>query len=210
MGFKFRAVACGGVAAAAALAFTVPGLASASTPPDSLSCTFTGSTTSLTQIPAGSAFAPSTPHQAEEGDANYTTGDTGAYTFGGTATCAGTYNGSPIESSGTIASSGNYYNVTCGTGEAFSGAQGESSATPATVTLTNPTVTFDVYYTIQFSGGQGSLVADVVAPDGSTSDASGVVDIRPSNTGGCVTGPVTGFTVTGSVSGGGGTDASEG
>lgn len=178
---------------------------------DAFSCTFNGATDALTPIAAPPAHGtPSQTGLTEEGDAKYTTGMSGAFHFSGTATCSGTDVSAGItftNAAATIDSSGSYQNIVCGTGEAVSasdgvhGAIGDAAATPATVTVNG--LTFKVYYTIDFSDGQGTLAADVVFPDGDVVDGGGAVDILPSNTGGCVTGPVLGFNVEGSTTGSG-------
>lgn len=164
--------------------------------PDSVSCTFNGATTALTPIPAQSVFAPSPSGSTEEGTSPITTADGGTYTFSGaTVACTGVDSNGNTATATHISSSGNYYNVECGTGTAYG---------TATLTDASGATVATVKYTIVFANGQGTLTADVtIATDGVTIDAAGPVSITPSNTGGCVTTAVTGFNVVGSVSGSG-------
>lgn len=203
---KIIAVATSVAALGGAALGLVP--ASAAGPlPDSVSCSFTGTTTSLTPINppstpdsrgAGgkSVFPPSTPNaNAEEGTAPYTTADPGAFTFSGsTLSCTGTDSNGNTATAVSISSSGNYYNITCGTGTAYG---------TATLVDGNGATVATVSYTITFTNGQGTLKADVtIASDGVTIDAAGSVNIVPTQ-GDCATAPVTQFTVAGSATGSG-------
>ena len=176
------AVAVGGAALGATTANAAAGAA--------VSCSFTGTTTSLTPIPNGAAFAPSNPNPtAAPGQADYTTADQGGFTFGGnTIACTGVDSDGKSFSASAIASSGTYNNVVCGTGNAEGTANIGNIATVA--------------YTIDFANGEGTLRAAVTLSDGVTATAAGTVSIVP-NVGGCVTGPATSFTVLGSASGAG-------
>ncbi|MHB2023510.1 MAG: hypothetical protein ACYCO3_09315 [Mycobacteriales bacterium] len=178
--------------------------------PDSISCAFTGATLPGTlnpvipQPPANFPPANENP-QAEEGTAPFTTADPGTYAFDGAPTapssCTGVESNGAVDTATSITSNGNYYNIVCGTGTAYGVAYAYNGST----------LVATVHYTIVFNGGAGTLTADVtLASDpGVTFDASGTVDITPSNTGGCVTGPVDGFKVVGSVSGSGTADVSD-
>ena len=107
--------------------------------------------------------------------------------------------------SGTIKSDGNFANDVCGTGTATGVAE---------VTLNNDTFgegPIWIYYSITFASGAGTLTVNggshfdgADGPGGNGSDAPGLtgggtVDITPTNTGGCVTGPALGFNVHGDV-----------
>jgi hypothetical protein len=73
-----------------------------------------------------------------------------------------------------VSSSGTYTNLICGTGTAVGNATFTGGPSP-------------IAYKVTFVAGVGSLS---VTGGGS---GSGVADITPSNTGGCVNKPVTGF-----------------
>src|SRR5436309_8030338 len=77
-----RLVAAGSTAVLVGGLAAVAGSANAAGP-DSFSCTFSGSTgNSLTPIPQPPAHGtPASTNLSEEGDAAYTTGSTGTYTF---------------------------------------------------------------------------------------------------------------------------------
>lgn len=102
------------------------------------------------------------------------TGGSGSFAFSGTATCV---NGAKVQNVG-ISSSGTYKSTVCGTGSASGTASFTGGPSP-------------INYTITFVAGQGSLKVT------SGGKGNGAVSITPSNTGGCVTAPVTGFTVRG-------------
>jgi hypothetical protein len=106
-----------------------------------------------------------------------TRGGSGSFAFDGNAKCV---SGSTVATYG-VSSTGTYTSVVCGTGTAS-----------GTATFTGGPSPID--YTITFAGGQGVLK---VVGGGS---GKGAVSIRPSNTGGCVNAPVTGFVVTGAAS----------
>jgi hypothetical protein len=102
----------------------------------------------------------------------------GDFTFAGSGTCAGLSGTGPV----MITASGSYANIQCGTGTA----KGVAQLTGAV----NATLSF----TISFAAGQGTLTIDAGGTGG------GSVHIIP-NTGGCVTGPATSFSVQGSLVG---------
>jgi hypothetical protein len=105
--------------------------------------------------------------------------------------------------SGTIVSTGNYQNITCGTGTATGW---------ATITTGIPgDDLIEIDYTITFVAGQGVMTINGDGQDGHTDGAGpgitggGVVSILPTTTPpgpppiGCVNAPATGFTVKGST-----------
>jgi hypothetical protein len=104
--------------------------------------------------------------------------NTGTYTFSGTANCV-TANGPLLGIA--LSSGGTYSNVQCGTGTA------RGSITIGGVGSFS--------YEIVFAAGQGVLRATSAGDQG-----VGVVTIVP-QLGGCVTGPVTSFTVNGDFTG---------
>lgn len=163
--------------------------------PDSVACSFAGSTTNLAPIPPASAVFPPFGANAnpEEGTAPFRTADAGTYGFAGSPiSCTGTDSNGNVHTATAITSSGTYYNISCGTGTAF-----------GTATLTGLAT---VAYTIVFTAGQGELTADVtMISDGVTFDAAGTVTLTPTQ-GDCVTSAVAQFTAVGSMSGTGGED----
>jgi hypothetical protein len=150
----FTALAVSAVVAAVGLSGSAP--ASAAGP---ATCQFNGLTSQLTPIPV-------------------TGGNTGTYTFSGTANCV-TANGA--QTSTPVLSSGTYNNIQCGTGTAV----GSVSVTGIG----------SFSYSITFAAGQGVLTATSPGDQG-----GGPVTIVP-QPGGCVTGPVTQFTVAGELTG---------
>jgi hypothetical protein len=106
--------------------------------------------------------------------------NSGSYSFAGTANCVAASGG--VVTGASVSSSGTYANIQCGTGTAT-----------GTATIGSGIGSFS--YTITFVAGAGTLTSTSA---GDT--AAGPVDIVP-QPGGCVTGPVTQFTVTGEVSG---------
>ena len=109
------------------------------------------------------------------------TGGSGTYTFSGPATCV--VNGA-LQSGTVTVSDGAYQNTVCGTGTATGTADFAGGIT------VNP-----LGFKIQFVAGVGVIQAT------SGGTGGGVVDITPSNTGGCATTAVTGFNVHGTFSG---------
>jgi hypothetical protein len=121
-------------------------------------CAYTGTTTSLTAIPA-------------------TGSSSGSFTISGPGECAGIGTGAVM-----VTLQGTYDDVACGTGTA-AGTATLSGAVNATLRIS-----------ITLVAGQGALTID------SGGTGGGSVHLVP-NAGGCVTGPVTDFTVAGNLAG---------
>jgi hypothetical protein len=103
-------------------------------------------------------------------------GGTGSYTLSGTATCVV---GSKTQHY-NVSSSGSYVNQVCGTGSAHGTANFSSGLR-------------SIGYSVTFVAGAGTFKVT------SGGTGNGAVDIAPANTGGCVSKPVTGFTIRAAV-----------
>jgi hypothetical protein len=164
---------------------------------DSATCVFTGL--------AGNLTPPIQPATIQ--------GGTGTYNFNGSATCVTTETDDPTPSgavsgvnSVNITSSGTYANDRCGTGTA----QGNSTIGPTTVGPLpegNISGTGTDLYDITFKGGTGPITWGTGLVDGnnepilSNGVADGIINITPANAGGCVTQPVSAFSVAGFFTG---------
>ena len=160
-----RRVKMFGLLAIAAGALLVPvGTASAA---DSYTCAFNGVTGGL---------SPAIPSILADRSPDF---EDGTFTFSGAVTCAGN-NG--VET-GTVDASGTYRNILCGTGNATGNA-----------TVSVPSNTVNVGFTIDFVGGNGAIRI--------TSGATGTGDAQlvPINHGNCVDTDVTDFDVFGGFS----------
>jgi|SwirhisoilCB2_FD_contig_51_6126395_length_545_multi_4_in_0_out_0_1 hypothetical protein len=104
--------------------------------------------------------------------------NSGSFTFVGSGTCAGQDGTGSVH----ISASGSYNNIQCGTGTAT-----------GTATVTGA-VNTSLGFTITFAAGQGVLTVT------SGGTGGGDTHIVP-NTGGCVTGPATSFSVAGTIAG---------
>ncbi|HEX8084722.1 MAG TPA: hypothetical protein VF529_10570 [Solirubrobacteraceae bacterium] len=187
-------------AVAASFAVAVPSASAAQI----ADCTFTGLAGGLTPVIA----APPT------------TGGAGSYNFGGDAalctyTNTATTPPTVVTTTAHIESKGRYENDICGTGRAFGNTANRPVGTTGPGTYIDfasgsvPDIT-QVDYRIDFVAGEGALRGgNLVNKDGVTPAttgtvngdnqwvATGVVNIRPANTGGCVNAPVAAFEVAG-------------
>jgi hypothetical protein len=136
------------------------------------------------------------------------TGGSGTYTFGGGASCeyvdtTGAGANTEYNTSATIASSGEFNNIICSTGTAFSNwglppdDPDKVGSTQVNFANGNATDVTNLAYKILFTGGNGRLVIKDV--NGSaTSGGSGVVQILPSQGSSCTAEPgVSSFDVLG-------------
>jgi hypothetical protein len=128
--------------------------------------------------------------------------DSGSYNFdtlgapaGAPSVCAQVGVGTVGAGTVRIQSNGSYIDTICGTGEAYSGQQGDGGTTTITplTTVGTFTVPTGINYRILFAGGSGALVGGFA---GSPGVAAGYINIAPT-VGNCATTDVTQFNVTG-------------
>jgi hypothetical protein len=200
---RSRRVLAGLVAAGALAAALIGSTSAQAVGNDHSSCVLQGVTGSLTP--------PIPPPPAGNGQ-------TGTYTFNGSATCAvvdADGEGATGPAATTITSTGKYSNIACGTGfvggsdTTFTGPAGN----PEFPVTTTPAGALD--YEINFAGGSGPLLAaqgqtlagNPFGPmtgsfkdgDGETLTATGNIHITPIPSTGCSTSPATGFNVNGTI-----------